>query len=226
MRVKGIFLCSAAAIVVAAQAGQIDVPVGDQGKAASQPVQATVEPPKEVVTKTDVKSVPFKVKYEISRTVGKGRMVTKTIGKNGKIETIYAIRTENGKTVKELVEVKKTAPVDHLILIGSSGYAPSRGSFTRGKVMTMEATAYDPSAGLGARATFTCRNGMRARYGMVAVDPRVIKLGTLLYIEGYGVGLAADTGGAIKGNRIDLCMSTNAECIRFGRRNVRVHILK
>ncbi|MEI8282281.1 MAG: 3D domain-containing protein [Armatimonadota bacterium] len=52
-----------------------------------------------------------------------------------------------------------------------------------------------------------------------------MKLGSLLYVEGYGFAYAADTGGAIKGNRIDLCFSTNAQCNRFGRQAVIVHVL-
>jgi 3D (Asp-Asp-Asp) domain-containing protein len=46
--------------------------------------------------------------------------------------------------------------------------------------------------------------GIKMRDGLVAVDPRVISLGSQVYVPGYGVGLAADTGGAIKGKRIDL----------------------
>jgi 3D (Asp-Asp-Asp) domain-containing protein len=67
---------------------------------------------------------------------------------------------------------------------------------------------------------------MRATYGLVAVDPRVIPLGTHLYVEGYGFALAADTGGAIKGNRIDLCYDSVAFANRFGRKKVRVHVLE
>lgn len=92
--------------------------------------------------------------------------------------------------------------------------------------MTMNASAYDPSAGRGRNATFRTATGMRAAYGVVAVDPRVIPLGTHVYVEGYGFAIAADTGGAIKGNRIDLCMPTDRECRIFGRRPVKVHILK
>jgi 3D (Asp-Asp-Asp) domain-containing protein len=60
----------------------------------------------------------------------------------------------------------------------------------------------------------------------VAVDPKVIPLGTNLYIEGYGYAVAADTGGAIKGNKIDLCFEeSNSELRKFGRKNVTVYIL-
>lgn len=93
------------------------------------------------------------------------------------------------------------------------------------KTIVMKATAYDPSAG-----SMTA-SGTRARVGAVAVDPRVIPLGTKLYIESadgfksYGYAVAEDTGGAIKGNRIDLFYGSNAEANRFGRRNVVVHVL-
>jgi 3D (Asp-Asp-Asp) domain-containing protein len=59
----------------------------------------------------------------------------------------------------------------------------------------------------------------------VAVDPDVIPLGTRLYIPGYGLALAADTGGDIVGNRIDLCMEAHSDAWSFGRRMVKVYIL-
>ena len=81
----------------------------------------------------------------------------------------------------------------------------------------MEATAYSGGG--------TTASGMAAAVGRVAVDPRVIPLGTRLYIEGYGYAVAADTGGAIKGNRIDLFFETYDEAISFGRRKVTVYVL-
>jgi 3D (Asp-Asp-Asp) domain-containing protein len=90
---------------------------------------------------------------------------------------------------------------------------------------TLEATAYSPeSVGKTAETAFTA-TGMRAEYGVVAVDPRVIPLGTWLYVENYGHALAADTGSAIKGMKIDLFYNTRREAILFGRRNVNVYIL-
>ncbi len=89
-------------------------------------------------------------------------------------------------------------------------------------VMTMEATAYLPTDGDGYGITAT---GIPATYGVAAVDPYVIPLGSRLYIPGYGEAIAADTGGAIIGNRIDLCMESYDECMNFGRRNVTVYVL-
>ncbi len=68
--------------------------------------------------------------------------------------------------------------------------------------------------------------GLPAGRGIVAVDPRVIPLGTRLYISGYGYALAGDTGGAIRGNRVDLGFNSYRDAIRFGRREVTVYRLK
>ena len=72
---------------------------------------------------------------------------------------------------------------------------------------------------------FVTATGARARRGVIAVDPRVIPLGTHVYVPGYGYAVAADTGGAIKGRRVDLCFETVAECDRWGRRDVTIIVL-
>jgi 3D (Asp-Asp-Asp) domain-containing protein len=72
----------------------------------------------------------------------------------------------------------------------------------------------------------TTASGKKAQVGRVAVDPRVIELGTWLYIEDYGLCQAADTGGAIKGNKIDLYMDSESECYEWGIRHKKVYILK
>lgn len=68
--------------------------------------------------------------------------------------------------------------------------------------------------------------GRRAGYGIVAVDPRVIPIGTHLYIPGYGSAIAGDTGGDIVGNRIDLGFNTQRDAMLFGRRPVTVYRIK
>jgi len=100
--------------------------------------------------------------------------------------------------------------------------ATSRGETAYKVVHEMEATAYLPTDGDGQCITAT---GIRATAGVVAVDPEVIPLGSRVYIPGYGFAIAADTGGAIIGNRIDLCMEDYDEAIQFGRRPVKVYVL-
>lgn len=91
-----------------------------------------------------------------------------------------------------------------------------------GRILVMSATAYSP---LEPGLTDATASGLKAQRGVVAVDPRVIPLGTRVHVEGYGYAIAADTGSAIKGMKIDLCFDTLAEVNAYGRRNVRVEIL-
>jgi 3D (Asp-Asp-Asp) domain-containing protein len=68
-------------------------------------------------------------------------------------------------------------------------------------------------------------NGRRLVPGRtIAVDPDVIPYGTEVYIPGFGVGFASDTGGAIVGNRIDICVDTVSDAYKWGRRTVEVQI--
>ena len=88
------------------------------------------------------------------------------------------------------------------------------------KTWTMEATAYSPEDPGCSGSTST---GSVLKKGIVAVDPRIIPLGTKLYILGYGRAIADDQGGAIKGNIIDIAFDSRAEALRFGRRSVKVY---
>lgn len=69
-------------------------------------------------------------------------------------------------------------------------------------------------------------SGRSAGYGKIAVDPEVIALGTHLYIEDYGEAVAADTGPAIQGRKIDIWKPTIAECRQWGRQIVEVSLLQ
>ena len=86
----------------------------------------------------------------------------------------------------------------------------------------MEATAYT-----GHTTTATGITPVRNPNGLstIAVDPSIIPLGSKVYIPGYGEAIAADTGGAIKGHKIDLFLNSENECINWGRKNVTLHLL-
>jgi len=86
-----------------------------------------------------------------------------------------------------------------------------------GRQLTVRATAY---ALPGTTAT-----GVGVRYGIIAVDPRVIPLGTRMYVPGYGEGIAADTGGAIKGNRIDVWLPSETQAEEWGVKTITITIL-
>lgn len=68
--------------------------------------------------------------------------------------------------------------------------------------------------------------GIRVRKGIVAVDPKLIPLGTKLYVPGYGRGIAADVGHAVKGHIIDLWMPSKAAAREWGRREVVITVYR
>ncbi len=99
---------------------------------------------------------------------------------------------------------------------------PMINGYTYTSAIQAKVTAYTPyDAGCnGITAT-----GSIAKRGVVAVDPSVIPLGSTVYIPGYGIAVAEDVGGAIKGNRVDICVDTTAEAFAWGVQNVTVYVL-
>jgi 3D (Asp-Asp-Asp) domain-containing protein len=191
---------------------------------------ASAGPKREEVTESVTQTSVLKsdVVYEFNRSVGLGRIVKAVSGKEGSITKVFKVTKVDGKVVsKDLVREEKVPAVNTTYHIGKGGYQSSRGatSFNKVRTIKMRASAYEPGPRSNGKWAGTTALGIPPRYGIVAVDPRFIKLGTLLYVEGYGFAYAADTGGAIKGDRIDLCFATEAQCQRFGRKVVTVHVL-
>lgn len=95
-----------------------------------------------------------------------------------------------------------------------------------GRTMTVEATAYTAYCN-GCSGTTANGTNLRANPNLkvIAVDPRVIPLGTKVWVEGYGEAIAADTGGAIKGNKIDVFIPNLDGAYEWGRRTVTIKIL-
>jgi uncharacterized protein YabE (DUF348 family) len=189
---------------------------------------------------TERVNVPYKVIDRENHNMDRGKTVTARQGRNGTREKKYIITYEDGKQVERMLlsNLLIKAPVNKVIEHGTiMNFTTSRGSLvTYRKVIDMSATSYTASyadtgkhpgdAGFG--ITYT---GIKVHQGIVAVDPRVIPLGSKLYIEGigntpdYGFALAADIGGAVKGNIIDLYFESASVSYNWGRRNVRVYIL-
>lgn len=198
----------------------------------------------EEVTRTVI--VPYQNVVQKNSDVMLG--VTNVIqqGVSGRKEQTVKVKKSNGIAVAEevLSETVLVQPTNKIVekgtkvvanVTGGAGSLPvSRdGALRYSKVIDVVATAYCPcyqcSGGWGHQTA----SGARARVGLIAVDPRVIPLGTRLYITSkdgtswsYGYAVAADTGGAIKGNRIDLFFNTHSECLNFGRRGAKVYVLE
>ncbi len=177
--------------------------------------------------------VPYGVVTENDPTLSQGSRAIKRHGEPGVTVQVYRVLVtagiEGAKTLT--AERVSTEPIDEVVLVGTkrSGQrvaararAASAEPPTEGKQLTVTATGYssgDP--GVGSRTA----TGARATYGVIAVDPSVIPLGTRVYVPGYGNAVAADTGGAIRGDKIDLCFDTRAEALAWGRRTVTITIL-
>ena len=86
-----------------------------------------------------------------------------------------------------------------------------------GSTLKVKSTAY-----AGHQPTFT---GAKTRHGICAVDPDVIPLGTRFRVPGYGICLAADIGGAVKGAFVDVWVKTERAALRWGVRTVTIRCL-
>jgi len=166
--------------------------------------KVTIEPP--VVTRWDKRMTAEPVVVQQGKA-GVGTQKRCIWRKDG------AISVQWTQSLKVLVKPKPT--------IIRRGELPSRG----GRIIYMVATAYDPGpASCGRYASGRTAIGLKATKGVIAVDPRVIPLGTRVFVEGYGPAVAGDVGGAIKGNKIDVCFPTRREALQWGRRTVKVTI--
>jgi 3D (Asp-Asp-Asp) domain-containing protein len=147
-------------------------------------------------------------------------------GTDGLVRRVWRVWEKDGVetsrgVVSEAVLQKATETV---VLRGTYG-APTRGGNWR-RPLIMTATAYDPGPrSCGKYADGRTATGAKAEKGVVAVDDRVIPMGSRLYIPGYGFAVAADRGSAIKGKRIDLCYATYWEARQFGRKKIKVYLL-
>ncbi len=134
-------------------------------------------------------------------------------GEPGVLERRIRLRYENNQVVERRVEGESVvlAPVDRVMGYGTQiivrQLATPSGTVEYWRVYRMLATSYSAgTAGVSPSSPYYGRTatGLQMRHGIVAVDPSVIRLGSQVYVPGYGIGLAGDTGGAIGGRRIDL----------------------
>ena len=147
-------------------------------------------------------------------------------GEAGQKEITYKVIKKNGKEVsREVVQSKVIKePVNEIIVQGTRRVFASRdGEMEYKDLIYCESTAY---AGDTITATGTVPSYNPGGISTIAVDPRVIPLGSLVYVENYGKAIAADTGGLIKGKIIDVFLNSESECRTWGRKyNVPVYIL-
>jgi uncharacterized protein YabE (DUF348 family)/3D (Asp-Asp-Asp) domain-containing protein len=170
--------------------------------------------------------VPYQVRTLRNPSAPRGLLRLVRPGQEGLRERLWRVTLADGRVVARTLVGERVVrpPVDRVISVGTVVQIASRGPFAGHEVLEMLATAYAPFCCPGVDDITS--TGMRAGFGVVAVDPQVIPLGSLLFIEGYGHAVAGDVGGRIKGLRIDLGFDTTAQARRFGVRRVRVYLLE
>ena len=170
--------------------------------------------------------INFETIVEKDESLDKSVSKVKSEGVNGEKEVTYEVVYRDGvETSRNVTSTKTiTEPKNEIVIKGTGQVYASRGgeSINYKEKLNCVATAYS-----GDRTTATGRSPVRNPGGMstIAVDPSFIPLGSKVYVEGYGFATAEDTGGAIKGNKIDVVMDTNAQSRNWGVRNVKIYIL-
>ncbi|WP_246946005.1 ubiquitin-like domain-containing protein [Bacillus pinisoli] len=186
----------------------------------------------EKVTDVVEESVDYAVVTKKDSSLAKGTEKVVNKGETGKVAKHYEVIMENGKEVSR--ELLKTETLkeskDRIVAVGTKVVEQtqvSRGSGTVASEFYVSSTAYTAYCNGCSGVTSTGIN-LKANPNakVIAVDPSVIPLGTKVYVEGYGYAIAGDTGSAIKGNKIDVFFATKAEAYRWGRKSVKIKIIK
>jgi uncharacterized protein YabE (DUF348 family) len=159
-------------------------------------------------------------------------------GRNGTVLRTYEAVYENGRQVsKKLLEERTIVEGQNKIIAegtkkgnvqasAETAAATTAAKSVRGRELFVTATAYTANCSGCSGTTATGINlHSRSNTGIIAVDPGLIPLGSRVYVEGYGYAVAADTGGAIRGNRIDILMPSQSAAAQWGRKQVKVQII-
>ncbi|APH06736.1 G5 and 3D domain-containing protein [Bacillus weihaiensis] len=191
----------------------------------------------EKVTDVVEEPIAFDVIEKEDKNIEKGKQEVIESGKEGKQKKHYEVVLENGKEVsRKLVKTETVAESkDRVVALGTkvvqqastNTTTVSRGNDSVSNEFYVSSTAYTANCNGCSGNTATGLN-LRANPNakVIAVDPSVIPLGTKVHVEGYGYAVAADTGSAIKGNKIDVFFSSKSAAYRWGSKKVKIKILK
>lgn len=183
----------------------------------------------EKVTDVVEEPIPFAVITKKDNNLASGTEKIVTPGKEGLSVKTYEIMKENGKEVSRTIlnETVTKEKQDQVVAVGPKEVAQiaSRGSES-GREIHVTSTAYTANCS-GCSGTTATGVNLHANPNLkvIAVDPNVIPLGSKVHVEGYGYAVAADTGGAIKGNKIDVFFPSKQDAINWGRKPVKIKVL-
>lgn len=197
----------------------------------------------EQASKQEVKSTTSNTSVDANRFAGE--KIATVASKKYKTTAALNMRKGASTKYKRVAVLPKGATVTYVGKKGSwykvsykgkKGYVSSKylkrtkkasgSNYSSGRTMYVEATAYTAYCYGCSGITATGIN-LRKNPNMkvIAVDPRVIPLGSKVYVKGYGVAIAGDTGGAIRGKRIDVFLKSKTAMRNWGRRTVKITVL-
>ncbi|QDP38815.1 G5 and 3D domain-containing protein [Radiobacillus deserti] len=190
----------------------------------------------EKVTDVVKETKDYAVVTKKDSSLAKGQEKVISSGEKGVVEKHYEVILENGKEVsrKLIKEDVKKESEQRVVAVGTKvtqntgANTISRGTAPAGKTLYMKATAYNWNCATCSGSGYTSTGiNLKANPNrkVVSVDPSVIPLGTKVWVEGYGYAIAGDTGGHIKGNRIDIHLPTLSAARSYGTRRVQVKII-
>ncbi len=187
-------------------------------------------------TKIEDKEIPFETQYVESDELLPGKSKIQEVGEKGIYRRVVKTFEVGGNPVDQqvqssyelispkkevIIQNSKPVPKKKVVIQRPESVAeepPELDKLNIKKTLTVESTAYTHTGNKTA-------TGVEPREGLIAVDPKVIAMGSKVYVEGYGYAIAADTGGDIRGNRIDVFFSSLRQCIDWGRRPVHIYVL-
>ncbi len=179
------------------------------------------------------RSIAPKTVHRLASNLAPGTAKVLAHGHSGQVDVYVRYAQRDGGPVRRTVVWSNVVRPAHARIVAEGiGYSSldgfgalglARMAYIAESALRMVATAYTANCGGCGGMTAI---GRRAGHGIVAVDPRIIPLGTRLYIPGYGAAVAGDTGGNIVGNRIDLGFDSLRDALLFGRRDITVYRLK
>lgn len=175
--------------------------------------------------------VEFAVVTRKDHSLANGKEKIIKNGKKGLVKKEYEVVLENGKEVsrKLMKETTVKEKQDKIVAVGTkpTTQTVSRGIGNVSKEFYVTATAFTANCnGCSGRTATGINLRANPNVKIIAVDPSIIPLGTKVYVEGYGYATAADTGSNIKGNRIDVFFPSKSQAYRWGKKTVKIKILK
>ncbi|MEB9015146.1 cell wall-binding protein EntB [Bacillus cereus] len=194
--------------------------------------QEIVKPKEELKVKEEAKVKEEVKAQEIVKPKEEAKVKEEVkVKEEPKVQEIVKAKEEKAREIAKAKEEEKAREIAKAKEEERAKEASKNNIQSAKRELTVVATAYtaDPSENgtYGGRVLTAMGHDLTANPNMriIAVDPKIIPLGSKVWVEGYGEAIAGDTGSAIKGNRIDVLMGSKSKAMNWGRQTVKVKIL-